>query len=80
MGKYEFKDDTQRPKISPDLLAARHDLLDLAGLADVPGHGPAVLAVAVPLGLLVPRAPLQLAHLGKRKMKEKDRGERKLNF
>ena len=62
------------------LLAARHDLLDLAGLADVPGHGPAVLAVAVPLGLLVPRAPLQLAHLGKRKMKEKDRGERKLNF
>merc|ERR1712105_546138 len=45
------------------LLAARHDLLDLAGLADVPGHGPAVLAVAVPLGLLVPRAPLQLAHL-----------------
>merc|ERR1712105_480460 len=45
------------------LLAARHDLLDLAGLADVPGHGLAVLAVAVPLGLLVPRAPLQLAHL-----------------
>merc|ERR1712150_432911 len=45
------------------LLAARHDLLNLAGLADVPGHGPAVLAVAVPLGLLVPRAPLQLAHL-----------------
>merc|ERR1712150_354271 len=44
------------------LLAARHDLLNLAGLADVPGHGLAVLAVAVPLGLLVPRAPLQLAH------------------
>merc|ERR1719452_467888 len=45
------------------LLAAWHDLLDLAGLADVPGHGLAVLAVAVPLGLLVPRPLLQLAHL-----------------
>ena len=65
---WQFKDvaASQRYRWSiPDLLAARHDLLDLAGLADVPGHGPAVLAVAVPLGLLVPRAPLQLAHLGR---------------
>ena len=45
------------------LLTARHDLLDLTGLADVPGHRLAVLAVAVPLGLLVPRALLQLADL-----------------
>merc|ERR1719370_736928 len=43
------------------LLAARHDLLDLAGIADVPGHGLAILAVAEALGLLVPRALLGLA-------------------